>query len=118
MTFQVPEKFRVHDGQMASNAAFGNNGAFILKLKHGQTLFAIASDQWGWEHVSVSRRDRCPTWDEMCQVKALFWDGDDCVIQYHPPESEYVNNHPNCLHLWRKVDAAFPLPPSIMVGIK
>lgn len=118
MTFQVPEKYRVHDGQMASDSSFGNNGAFILKVKHGQTLFVIASDQWGWEHVSVSRRDRCPTWEEMCQVKALFWGGEDCVIQYHPPESEYVNNHPNCLHLWRKIDTEFPLPPSIMVGIK
>lgn len=118
MTFHVPEKFRVHEGQMASDSRFGNNGAFMLKLAHAQTLFAIASDQWGWEHVSVSRRDRCPTWDEMCQVKALFWDGDDCVVQYHPPASEYVNQHPNCLHLWRKIEHDFPLPPSIMVGFK
>ena len=35
--------------------------------------------------------------------KALFWDEDDCVIQYHPPRSEYVNNHQNCLHLWRPI---------------
>lgn len=118
MTFHVPEKFRVHEGQMASDSRFGNNGAFMLKLAHAQTLFAIASDQWGWEHVSVSRRDRCPTWDEMCQVKALFWDADDCVVQYHPPASEYINNHPNCLHLWRKIQHEFPLPPSIMVGVK
>jgi hypothetical protein len=118
MTFRVPEKFRVHEGQMASDSRFGNNGAFMLKLAHAQTLFAIASDQWGWEHVSVSRRDRCPTWDEMCQVKAMFWDAEDCVVQYHPPESEYVNQHPNCLHLWRKIDQPYPLPPSIMVGFK
>ena len=72
----------------------------------------------GWEHVSVSRRDRCPTWDEMCLVKALFWDEEDCVIQYHPPRSEYVNNHPNCLHLWRPIGVSLPMPPSIMVGFK
>jgi hypothetical protein len=40
------------------------------------------------------------------------------VIQYHPPESEYVNNHPNCLHLWRPTGCALPMPPSIMVGVK
>jgi hypothetical protein len=54
----------------------------------------------------------------MCQVKAMFWDEDDCVIQYHPPRSEYVNNHQNCLHLWRPIGVSLPMPPSIMVGIK
>lgn len=118
MTFHVPNKYRIHDGQMASDDTYGNNGAFKLQLKHGQSLFAIASDMWGWEHVSVSRMDRTPTWDEMCQVKAMFWDDEDCVIQYHPPASEYVNNHPNCLHLWRPTKDKLPTPPSIMVGVR
>lgn len=118
MTFHVPEKFRVRAGRLASDASFGNNGAFELTLRHSQKVFVIASDQLGWEHVSVSRRDRCPTWDEMCQVKAMFWDAADCVVQYHPPEAEYVNNHPNCLHLWRPVGLEIPAPPSIMVGVK
>ena len=55
---------------------------------------------------------------EMCQIKALFWDEDDCVIQYHPQSSEHVNNHPNCLHLWRPIGVSLPMPPSIMVGLK
>lgn len=118
MSFHVPENCRIQDGQMASDSRYGNNGAFELMLRHKQRLFAIASDKFGWEHVSVSRYDRCPTWDEMCQVKAIFWDEEDCVIQYHPPSSEYVNNHPNCLHLWRKVDEVFAMPPSILVGFK
>ncbi len=116
MGFCVPERFRVRDGRLGSDAGFGNNGAFDVKLHRGQQVFVIASDRMGWQHVSVSRRDRCPTWDEMCQVKALFWDADDCVVQYHPPEAEYVNNHPFCLHLWRPVGVEFPTPPSIMVG--
>jgi hypothetical protein len=72
----------------------------------------------GWEHVSVSRQDRCPLWDEMCQIKSMFWDEDDCVIQYHPPRSEYVNLHKNCLHLWRPIGIELPMPDSIMVGFK
>ena len=32
----------------------------------------IASWAGGWEHVSVSLRNRCPTWDEMCLVKDIF----------------------------------------------
>ena len=38
--------------------------------------------------------------------------------QLHPPESSYVNNHPHCLHMWRPTNAAIPLPPSILVGVK
>ena len=55
-------------------------------------LNIIASDgaEWpyggmAWEHVSVSRPDRCPTWDETCAVKRLFWDDEECVLQFHPP---------------------------------
>jgi hypothetical protein len=118
MTFKVPNKYRVRDGIGRSTDVIGNNGAFLVNLKHGQTVFVIASDGAGWEHVSVSRRDRCPTWDEMCQVKDMFWDTEDCVVQFHPPRSEYVNMHPNCLHLWREVGAEFRIPDSILVGIK
>jgi hypothetical protein len=54
----------------------------------------------------------------MCHVKALFWDPEDWVVQYHPAESEYVNNHPHTLHLWRPTAATLPTPPSILVGVK
>ena len=118
MTFRVPNKFRIRTGRLASTDDYGNNGAFEVRLRHGQSVFVIASDGLGWEHVSVSRTDRCPTWDEMCQVKAMFWDDEDCVVQFHPPRSEYVDNHPFCLHLWRPVNGAFPMPDSILVGDK
>lgn len=72
----------------------------------------------GWEHVSVSLPDRCLTWAEMCQVKDIFWAAEECVVQYHPPASEYVNQHPYCLHLWRPTKQALPLPPMWMVGVK
>lgn len=96
----------------------GNNGFFVFK-KHGIIYFCQASDGMGWEHVSVSlNKNRCPTWEEMCMVKDLFWDKEDCVIQYHPPKSQYVNNHPNVLHLWRPIGVSIPMPDSIMVGFK
>lgn len=116
MTFHVPEKYRVEPKGMPKGDA--HNGYFVIPLKHQQRLTIIASNGMGWEHVSVSRRDRCPTWAEMCQIKDMFWDDTDCVVQYHPPHSEYVNNHPNCLHLWRQVGVEFAMPPSFMVGDK
>jgi len=103
---------------MGSDSSYGNNGAFLItSLKLKRPLNTIASDQMGWEHVSVSLPDRCPTWDEMCFIKNLFWDEDDAVIQYHPPKRDYINCHPFCLHLWRSTDQDIPLPPKIFVGV-
>jgi hypothetical protein len=52
----------------------------------------------------------------MCYIKDLFWDKDDCVIQYHPAQSEYVNLHKHTLHLWRPTHETFPIPNKILVG--
>ena len=116
---KVPEQFRVRDGLMASDESFGNNGAFIIGFEHYQ-FFVIASDELGWEHISISldNKKRTPSWKEMCFFKYLFWGDDEAVIQIHPPKSEYVNNHDYCLHLWKPKDYELKLPPSFLVGIK
>lgn len=118
MAFHVPNEHRVVDGFLSSTRAAGNNGCFVFPMSGG-TMHAIVSDKEGWEHVSVSffKRQRCPTWEEMCKVKAMFWDPEDCVLEYHPPESHYVSNHPFCLHLWRPIDQPIPMPPSYFVGV-
>ena len=59
------------------------------------------SNGGGWDHVSVSFKTRCPTWEEMCQVKSWCFEPEEAVMQLHPPESDYRNHHPFCLHLWR-----------------
>lgn len=117
--FHVPEKFRLHTGPMRSDSTYGNNGAFMvtsLKLKH--SLKVVASDGMGWEHVSVSLHNRCPSWEDMCFIKRLFWDPEDVVIQYHPAESDYVNCHPFTLHLWRPAGQTIPVPDPILIGPK
>lgn len=118
MAFHVPEHFRIRSGLQRSDRGDGNNGAFRLRLKFGQHLFTIASDGEGWEHVSVSHPSYTPNWEEMCEVKALFWDPEDRVLQFHPPASEYVNCHPHCLHLWRPIQMEVPYPPFYLVGLR
>ena len=101
--FKVPENFRKKTGPMRTDKSHGNNGQFLVtSVKFDRALFCQASDGAGWEHVSVSTHDRCPTWEEMSKIKELFWGDDDFVVQMHPPKSDYVNNHPYCLHLWRE----------------
>jgi len=111
------EQYRVTKGMWGSDVSYGNNGAFEIPYQ-SFTLMVIASDEGGWEHVSVSLKNRTPNWKEMCFIKDLFWSEDEAVVQFHPPKSEYVNMHPNCLHLWKKVEEEFELPPSIFVGLK
>lgn len=99
--------------QFASDDSCGWNGLF--QFDH---LRVISSDGLGWDHVSVSCQDRCPTWDEMCRIKDLFFGPDQVAVQYHPREADYVNYHPFCLHIWRCQGREIPCPPSLMVGPK
>lgn len=121
--FNVPEKYRVKKHPtLSSTYRYGNNGAFRVPLNINQVLWVIASDDDGWEHVSVhevkSGHKRTPNWEQMCFIKNLFWSEEDCIIQYHPPKSDYIDCHKNVLHLWRPVGQKIPQPPSIMVGPK
>ena len=79
-------------------------------------LRVIASCDYGWEHVSVSRANRCPNWPEMSHVKNLFFEDDETVMQLHVPTQDHVNDHQNCLHLWRPTQQEIPRPHAWMVG--
>jgi hypothetical protein len=109
-------------GDFGSPPNSGPDGAYQVQGPCGAALMIIANtasrDSDGWEHVSVSCKNRCPNWQEMNWVKDQFWNPDECVVQFHPPQSEYVNNHPYTLHMWRHIVMAFPMPPSILVGYK
>jgi hypothetical protein len=116
MSFHAPKEFMIRHPFLGLGE--GNNGFFKFVLD-GVSIYVQASEGLGWEHVSVStNKNRCPSWGEMCFIKNYFWDEDDCVIQFHPPKSQYVNNHNYCLHMWKPIDKAFPMPESILVGIK
>ena len=94
-------------------------GVFEIPLKSGVTVKVIMDNginEEEWEHVSVSLKDRCPTWEEMCEVKDLFFEEDETVVQFHPPKKDYVNIYPYCLHLWRYKPDDFPAPkPSSVI---
>jgi hypothetical protein len=131
MSFHVPESSRVLDGPMGSIPNAGQYGVFVLESPESGWQLALicddgtdvtVPDSLGWEHVSVHafrrQTSRTPSWKEMAYVKRICWDDEDVVVQYHPRQSEYVNVHPNVLHLWRLRGVDFPTPPSHLVGPK
>ncbi len=97
----------------------GGAGEFIRGSQKGMTV--IWSYAGGWEHISIDGKHRMPTWEEMCQLKDMFFTEEECCVQYHPPKSEYVNNIPYCLHIWKPIEkysGILPIPPSLFVGVK
>jgi len=56
-----------------------------------------------WKHASVSHHARYPTWDEILDVRYLFFGENDDVVQILPPKGEYVNVAQNCFHLWSPI---------------
>lgn len=108
--FLIPRKSK-------SGAFTQSVGLRVIASRGGGPAELGGSDPYSrWDHVSVSLPNRCPTWEEMCFIKELFFERDEPAMQLHPAK-DYVNNHPYCLHLWRPLDAEIPLPFAEMVGI-
>lgn len=87
------ERFRVR-GPLGDNY-----GAFVVKRGVFRLRCIVCCGE-GWDHVSVSLDNRCPTWEEMDHIKRLFWEDSEIVMQLHVTDS-HKNVNPYCLHLWR-----------------
>lgn len=113
------EKYR-RPHPILGDAPYGADfGCFLIQGPCKRKLNVIANagtDEDGWDHVSVSLPDRCPNWEEMCFIKDLFFDEEECVVQYHPARSEYVNFCKTALHLWRPINQTIPIPDKSLVG--
>ena len=98
--------------QVKQSGGDGFNGWITIRV---QVFFFVCS--WGdnWDHVSVSLSNRCPTWEEMCKIKDIFFRSDECCVEYHPAEKDYVNLHQYCLHIWRPPKETMPTPPVLYV---
>lgn len=99
--------------QVTSPWPEGCGGYLNLRTGKQRTFSFIASidkaQNFAMEHVSVSiynDKHKLPTWDEMCEVKDIFWRDDEEVHQIHPPKGQYIHgvgDMDNVLHLWRPV---------------
>lgn len=82
----------------------------------GESLAVHIGINLGWEYAAVSTQHRCPSWEEMAFIKSSLWPPESCVVEFHPPQSQYVNVHPYCLWLFRPVGGGMPRPPVEIVG--
>jgi hypothetical protein len=117
------EHYRIVRGEYRSPPGASYGAFHEVPGPCGEKLTIIVADAsdpeaQGWEHCSVSTRRRIPNWLEMSWVKDRCWEPEDCVIQFHPPKSRYINNYSNVLHMWRYTRGELPTPPDILVGFK
>ena len=103
----------MNDTRIQPWSPFMNGYRGFLQLRCGKKrtfVFCATKDMNGdevYEHVSVSVADshtKLPTWEEMCEVKDIFWDDDEEVHQIHPAKDDYlhgIGGLENVLHLWR-----------------
>lgn len=55
-------------------------------------------------HLSISCKDRYPTWDEIRDARYDLLPDDCTMAMLLPPSREYVNIHPNCFHLHELIE--------------
>lgn len=56
-----------------------------------------------WRHLSLSRRSRMPSYDDLQRAQRAFLDVDWPAYQVFARAAEHVNLHNFCLHLWQPV---------------
>lgn len=63
-----------------------------------------------WLHLSISRRSRVPSWEDLTGARDDLLPADRYAYQVLPPRDRWVSIHPYCLHLWVPLDGGPPLP--------
>lgn len=109
----------VNSFRVKSHLGWGDEtcGSFMIpSLIDSAPMYVIASSGGGWDHVSVSRKNRCPNWPEMESVRDLFFEPHETVLQYSVPRADHINFASTYLHMPRPQEQEIPRPPAWMVG--
>lgn len=61
----------------------------------------IVSIDDGLLHLSISREDRYPNFDEIKHARYALLPDNVTMAMLFPPQSEYVNLHDKCFHLYQ-----------------
>lgn len=72
---------------------------------HNGLTVLVSTEEHGpmrpYRHVSVARRGRIPSYDDVKWVKQAFIGDEHAAYQVFPRAAEHVNLHNFALHLWQ-----------------
>lgn len=80
--------------------AFRNDTQGLAVIVSG----AVESDGKRWVHLSVSRKSRIPSYEDLNRTRKLFLGEDVKAVQVFPKKDRYVNLNPTVLHLFVCLD--------------
>jgi hypothetical protein len=66
----------------------------------GDCTVMVGQENEMW-HLSISNQEKYPDWDTIKFARYSFCPKDIVMAMLLPPETEYVNIHSNCFHLWQ-----------------
>lgn len=79
---------------------FGSVGIRALRLGQCKVLLSRDGPDRIW-HLSISHKSRLPTWHELIEARYRLVPDEAEMAILLPSRAEYVNLHPNCLHLYQ-----------------
>lgn len=87
------------------------DGISVRHLSGLGVIVSVAKELDGkrWMHVSLSYRNRLPSYTDLVEAKNLFIGEEKTAYQVFPAKEKHINIHPYCLHLWHCLDGD-PLP--------
>lgn len=102
---QLPVGWIVIENRIDGEAYINKSiGLFVIR--------SVSKEEDGhlWIHVSVSRRSRIPSYDDLKLIKKLFIGDDLHAYQCFVPSKDHINIHEFVLHLWARQDGKSGLP--------
>lgn len=86
----------------------GAGKAYSWRRRDGVTVLMGVEDRSPggvWWHLSIAHPKQLPSWQTVVEAKEVFMGRETCAMHLVPPRSHWLNVHPNCLHLWVRLDA-------------
>lgn len=90
----------------------------VRSIKQSDKALISLTKIENWEHLSVSFKNKIPSWECMQEMKELCFEDDEECFQIHPKADNYINNDEYTLHIWRPKEGMKQIPPSILVGFR
>lgn len=56
-----------------------------------------------WLHLSIGRKSRMPSYDDVSEAKALFFGDLRIAVQLYGPARLWLHRLPNCVHLFSRL---------------
>jgi hypothetical protein len=98
--YQLPSKYKKVDRAFIGQEYQRSDGMKVV-----ETTEVHQPENYHWHHVSCSFADKLPSYEDLQEIRKVFIGEGMTSVMIFPPEHQYINYHPFCLHLYACLDA-------------